>query len=81
MFFRHGMKASHAVDISETDHSERIFECHGCGLVLDRDLNAARNILKLGLEQAHAEKQPLLVRQRISKFVSRKQEAHGFIRG
>jgi len=63
------------------DLSVRIFECHSCGLVIDRDLNAARNILKLGLEQAHAEKQPILVRQRIGKFASRKQEAHGFIRG
>jgi len=59
---------------------ERIFECHACGLVIDRDMNAAKNILKLGLEQARAEKQPLLVR-RISKFASMKQEAHGFICG
>jgi putative transposase len=62
------------------DLSVRTFECHSCGQVMDRDLNAAINILKLGLEQAHAEKQPLLVRQRISKFASRKQEAQGFIR-
>lgn len=61
------------------DLSVRIFECHGCGLVIDRDLNAAINILKLGLEQAHAERQPLLVRQRISKFASVKQKARGFI--
>jgi len=58
----------------------RMFECHSCGLVLDRDHNAALNILKLGLEQAHAEAEPILVR-RTSKFQSRKQEAHGFIRG
>jgi len=45
----------------------RIFECHSCGLLIDRDLNAAINILKLGLEQARAEAEPLLVR-RISKF-------------
>jgi len=57
------------------DLSVRTFECHSCGLVMDRDLNAALNILNLGLEQAHAEKQPILVRQRISKFASRKQEA------
>jgi putative transposase len=58
------------------DLSVRIFECHSCSLVIDRDHNAALNILKLGLEQARAEKQPILVRQRISKFASRKQEAH-----
>ncbi|AFU58379.1 putative transposase, IS605 OrfB family [Candidatus Nitrososphaera gargensis Ga9.2] len=37
---------------------ERIFECHSCGLVVDRDVNAAKNILKRGLEQAYAERQP-----------------------
>jgi len=63
------------------DLSVRTFECHSCGRTMDRDHNAALNILKLGLEQAHAEKQPLLVRQRISKFASRKQEAHAFKRG
>lgn len=63
------------------DLSIRTFECNNCGLILDRDHNAALNILKLGLEQAqNAEAEPLLVR-RISKFQSRKQEAHGFIRG
>ncbi|MEW6603865.1 MAG: transposase [Thermoproteota archaeon] len=73
-----GVEAKEKLDLSV-----RIFECHSCGLVIDRDLNAAKNIEKLGLEQACAEKQPLLVRQRqrISKFASRKQEAHEFIRG
>ncbi len=63
------------------DLSVRMFECDSCGQVVDRDLNAAINILNLGLEQAHAERQPLLVRQRISKFASRRQEAHRFISG
>jgi transposase len=53
-----------------------MFECPDCKLNLDRDHNAAINILKLGLEKAQAEKQQILVRQRISKFASRKQEAH-----
>lgn len=61
--------------------SVRIFECRSCGLVMDRDQNAAVNILKRGLEQARAEKQPILVRQRISKFASVKHEAHVFRRG
>ncbi|HXG06875.1 MAG TPA: transposase [Nitrososphaera sp.] len=66
------------------DLSERIFECHNCGLVIDRDLNAAKNIEKLGLEQTLAETEPLLIRQRqrMSKFQSRKQEeAHALRRG
>jgi putative transposase len=63
------------------DLSVRMFECKSCGSVLDRDINAARNILKLGLDQAHAETEPLLVQRRISKFQSRKQEAHVYRRG
>jgi putative transposase len=32
--------------------SERTFRCDGCGLVLDRDINAARNLLKLAASGA-----------------------------
>ncbi len=57
---------------------ERTHSCPSCNLVLDRDVNAARNILTAGLEQARVEEQPLLVqRRRISKFVPMKQEAYG----
>jgi transposase len=69
------MKASHPSALKWT-HS-----CPNCNLILDRDVNAARNILKAGLEQARVEERPLLVqRKRISKFAPVKQEAHEFIR-
>lgn len=51
------------------DLSTRTHRCPRCGLVIDRDVNAARNILKAGLEQARVEAEPLLIeRKRISKF-------------
>ncbi|MDV3243815.1 MAG: transposase [Nitrososphaerales archaeon] len=56
--------------------STRTHRCLRCGLVMDRDVNAARNILKLGLERARAEEQPLLIRRRISKFAPVRQEVH-----
>jgi putative transposase len=77
----HRRNAQGAVWLQKLDLSVRTFECDSCRLVMDRDLNAARNILNLGLEQARAEKQPILVRQRISKFASRRQEAYELIRG
>jgi putative transposase len=59
------------------DLSARTHECPSCNLVMDRDHNAAMNILNRGLEQARVEKQPILVqRKRISKFASMKQKAH-----
>jgi putative transposase len=67
--------------VVKKDLTVRMHECTSCGLVIDRVYNAALNILKLGLEQAHAERQPILVRQRISKFASVKQEAHKLICG
>ena len=67
-------KCSRCGNEERLELSDRIFKCMRCSLVLDRDINAARNILKAGLEQSHAETEPLLVR-RISKFQSRKREA------
>jgi putative transposase len=53
------------------DLSRRVFECDACGLVLDRDVNAARNVLQAGQELARVEAQPLLVqRRRISKLAN-----------
>jgi putative transposase len=37
-------------ELAEIDLSVRIFHCPGCGLTLDRDHNAAINILRLGLQ-------------------------------
>ena len=39
-------------EIVEKDLSQRIHECPYCGLVLDRDLNASRNILRIGRESS-----------------------------
>jgi putative transposase len=51
------------------DLSQRMFTCGACGLIIDRDVNAARNILQAGQELARVEAEPLLVqRRRISKF-------------
>ncbi|MDA4126977.1 MAG: transposase [Thaumarchaeota archaeon] len=51
---------------------ERTHICPSCGFQVDKDVNAARNILNAGLEQALAETKPLLVqRRRISKFSQR----------
>ena len=67
-------KCSRCGEVVPKSLSERMHQCLKCGLTLDRDINAARNILRAGLEQSHAETEPLLVR-RISKFQSRKREA------
>jgi len=68
-------KCSSCGNVVKKDLSVRVHRCSRCGLVIDRDHNAALNILKLGLEQAHAETEPILVK-RTSKFQSRKQETH-----
>lgn len=69
-------KCSRCGEIVLKELSDRTHECPNCGLVICRDVNAARNILRAGLEQAHVEEQPLLVQRRgTSMFVPMKQEA------
>jgi putative transposase len=36
--------------LKKLELSDRIYNCGSCGLVLDRDLNAAKNILRLGMQ-------------------------------
>ena len=43
-------KCSGCGEMVKKDLSERLHDCPSCGLVLDRDLNAAKNILALGLQ-------------------------------
>ncbi len=72
-------KCSGCGEVVPKELSERVHDCPNCGLVVDRDVNAARNILKAGLERARVEERPLLVqRRRISKFAPVKQEANAF---
>jgi len=42
------------------DLKVRVYKCSSCGLVLNRDHNAALEILRKGLERTHIEKLPLL---------------------
>lgn len=43
-------QCSQCGEIVKKDLSVRIHHCLNCGLVLDRDINAARNILRIGLD-------------------------------
>lgn len=61
-------KCSGCGNVVPKDLSERTHDCPYCGLYIGRDPNSARVILQRGLEQAHVEGEPLLVRKRISKF-------------
>jgi putative transposase len=60
--------------------SERTHLCPFCGLELDRDVNAARNILARGLEQARVETEPLPI-IRIGKFGQGSKKPTTFRRG
>ena len=74
-------KCSGCGEIVQKSLSERVHICPECGLVLDRDVNAARNILALGLERALTETEPLLIHKRISKFGQGSEKPTSFRRG
>ncbi len=55
-------KCSSCGEMAHKTLSQRVHNCEHCGLAIDRDVNAARNILAKGLERARAEGGSLLVR-------------------
>ncbi len=64
--------------------SDRIHKCPYCGLVMDRDLNASKNILKIGQELSEsrpAEDKTTTPPTEAVQVYPVKQEAHGLIRG
>ena len=60
--------------------SERVHTCPCCGLELDRDVNAARNLLARGLEQAPVETEPLPIIP-VGKFGQGRKKPEAFRRG
>ncbi len=74
-------KCSRCSEIVEKEISIRIHKCPNCGLEIDRDTNAARNILTLGKigqelpKSSLAEMKPLLLAQARQQASSMKQEA------
>ncbi len=76
-------KCSRCGNIEHLKLSDRVFRCSACGIILDRDVNAARNILNLGLEQTHAETEPIPVTavRRIGKFSQGSRKPTAFRRG
>ena len=73
-------KCSECGEMVRKPLSERTHICLKCGLVLDRDVNAARNILASGLERALTEAEPLLI-HKISKLGRGSEKPTGFSRG
>jgi len=44
--------------LTSKELSDRIHECSWCGLVMDRDLNASKNILRIGMDSLRNVKVP-----------------------
>lgn len=63
-------KCSMCGEVVHKTLQERVHKCGHCGLVMDRDVNAAKNILAKGLERAHAEDESLLVRHHRTSIFS-----------
>jgi putative transposase len=66
-------------NIQDMKLSDRVYRCDVCGLVIDRDLNSAYNILKEGIGQEVPEYKPVEIPlsgdQSIDpRYVSMKQE-------
>jgi transposase len=59
--------------------SDRAYKCKKYALVIDRDVNAARHILVMGLELTETE--PLLICKRISKLSQGREKPTSFRRG
>jgi putative transposase len=74
-------KCSGCGEIVQKPLSERVHICKRCGLIIDRDVNAARNILASGLEQTLTEAELLLIDKRISKFGRGSEKPTSFRRG
>jgi len=45
--------------LTSKELSDRIHECNWCGLVMDRDLNASKNILRIGMDSLRNVKVPI----------------------
>jgi len=52
-----------------------------CGLIIDRDVNAARKILASGLDRPLKDAEPLLIQRRIDKFGRGSEKLTSFRRG
>jgi len=75
-------KCSRCERIVEKTLAERVHKCSHCGLEMDRDYNAALNILRIGQELSEytpVETEPLCTPD--LKVQSMKQEAHYFSGG